>query len=41
MKTMLAAFAAILLIAIVADLALDEIGFESDERHTADSVRLD
>ena len=41
MKTMLAAFAVCLLIAVVADFGLDRAGFTSAERYTAPSVRLD
>lgn len=41
MKTMIVAFAACLLIAVVADVGLDRIGFSSAERQSADSVRLD
>lgn len=41
MKTMLIAFAACLLIAVVADIGLDRAGFTSAERQTADQVRLD
>ncbi|SDY40514.1 hypothetical protein SAMN05444004_101368 [Jannaschia faecimaris] len=41
MKTMFIAFAAALLIAVVADVGLDRIGFSSAERQSTDSVRLD
>ena len=42
MKTMLTAFAAALLIAVIADVGLDRIGFSSQERYSAPgSVRLD
>lgn len=41
MKTMLIAFAACLLIGVVADIGLDRVGFTSAERQTADQVRLD
>ncbi|WP_268884093.1 hypothetical protein [Jannaschia marina] len=41
MKAMLTAFAACILIAVVADIGLDRIGFTSEERQSADSVRLD
>ncbi|CUH39003.1 hypothetical protein JSE7799_01722 [Jannaschia seosinensis] len=42
MKTMFAAFAAALAIAVIADAGLDTIGFSSSERYAAPgSVRLD
>ncbi len=42
MKTMLAAFAATALIAVLADLGLDRYaGFSAEERQSAPSVRLD
>ena len=42
MKTMLTAFVATLLIAVIADIGLDNIGFSSAERYSASgSVRLD
>ena len=41
MKAMLAGFAAIILITIVAKNGLAEIGYSSQERYSSDSVRLD
>lgn len=41
MKAMLAGFALIAVIALGADLALDEIGFAAEEKQAGDSVRLD
>lgn len=41
MKAQLAAIAAMALIAVGADLALDRIGFDSAEHLSADLVRLD
>ena len=42
MKAMLAAFAAIVLIAIAADIGLDRFaGFSAEERQSGPSVRLD
>ena len=41
MKTMLAAFATALVIAVVAQVGLQNAGFTSAERFSADSVRLD
>ncbi len=41
MKTMLAAFATALVIAVVAQVGLDNAGFTSAERQTAPHVRLD
>ena len=41
MKTMLIAFAAALVIAVVADVGLNNAGFTSAERQTAPHVRLD
>lgn len=41
MKAMLAAFAAIALIAIGANVILDQVGFSSAERGTGSAVRLD
>lgn len=41
MRVMLTAFAAALLIAVLADVGLDRIGFSSAERQSAPSVRLD
>ena len=40
MKTMLFAFAAIAVIAVGADVALDQIGFSSQERTSGPAVRL-
>ena len=40
MKTQLFAFAAIVVLAVGADLILDQIGFSSSERSASDSVRL-
>lgn len=41
MKTMIAAFACALLIAVIAQVGLDNAGFSSAERQAASSVRLD
>ena len=41
MKAMLAGFAAIIVVAVGADFALDEIGFSSEERNSGAAVRLD
>ena len=41
MKVMLGAFAAIIVIAIVAFFGLGEAGFSSGERQASDAVRLD
>ena len=41
MKTMLLAFAAIAVIAVGANLFLNQAGFSSQERATGDAVRLD
>ncbi len=41
MKAMLVAFAAIIVIAIGADLALREAGFSSAEQNSGSAVRLD
>ncbi|MEM7491280.1 MAG: hypothetical protein AAF390_19375 [Pseudomonadota bacterium] len=42
MKAMLTAFAACLVIAVVADIGLDRIGFSSADRQSSpDTVRLD
>lgn len=41
MKAMLAAFAAIAIIAVGADYALDMAGFSAAQTTTSDSVRLD
>ena len=41
MKAMLAAFAVIALIAIGANVILDQVGFSSAERGTGSAVRLD
>jgi hypothetical protein len=41
MKTMFIAFAACLIIAVVADVGLDQIGFASSERQSTSAVRLD
>ena len=41
MRTMLAAFATAIAIAVVAQIGLDRAGFSSAERQTAPSVRLD
>lgn len=41
MKAMLAAFAAIVVIAIGASYGLERAGFSSEERQAAPSVRLD
>lgn len=40
MKTMLVAFASIALIAVAADVALDQSGFSAAERFSGDDVRL-
>ncbi|MGB3689068.1 MAG: hypothetical protein WBA02_07195 [Jannaschia helgolandensis] len=40
MKTMFAAFASALLIAVIAQVAYDNAGFSSAERQAASSVRL-
>lgn len=40
MKMMLTAFAAIVVIAIGADLALDRIGFSTSDRTAGEAVRL-
>lgn len=41
MKAMLAAFVAIAIIAIGADVALERAGFSAADRTTSDAVRLD
>ena len=41
MKAMLIAFAAIIVIAIGANVALDNVGFSSEERTAGSAVRLD
>lgn len=41
MKAMLAAFAAIVIIAIAADFGLEQAGFSAAERTTGAAVRLD
>lgn len=41
MKTMIAAFAAIVALALAADFALDHTGFSSPERQSGEAVRLD
>lgn len=41
MRVMLTAFAATIVIAALADLALDQIGFSSQDRYSSESVRLD
>lgn len=41
MKVMLGAFAAIIVISIVAFYGLGEAGFGSDQRQAGDAVRLD
>jgi hypothetical protein len=41
MKAMLAAFAAIAIIAIGANFALQQAGFSAADRTTGDAVRLD
>lgn len=41
MKAMLAGFALIAVIAVVADLTLDQVGFAADEKLAGDDVRLD
>ena len=41
MKAMLAAFAAIVIIAIAADFGLERAGFSSADRTTGAAVRLD
>lgn len=41
MKTMLAAFAAIVIIAVAASFILGNAGFSSQERGSSASVRLD
>ena len=41
MKAMLAGFALIAVIAVGADLVLDQVGFAADEKHAGDDVRLD
>ena len=40
MQAMLAGFAAIIVIAIGADMVLDEVGFAASERFTGEAVRL-
>ncbi|MEW9919210.1 hypothetical protein AB2B41_06325 [Marimonas sp. MJW-29] len=40
MKAMLTGFAAVILIAIGADLALDQIGFSSVERFSGEATRV-
>lgn len=40
MKPMLGAFAAIFVIAIIADFALDNAGFSAEERNSSSAVRL-
>ncbi len=41
MKTMLAGFAAMIAIAIVAGAALDNMGFSAAEQGSSENVRLD
>lgn len=41
MKAMWAGFAATIVIAIVANFGLAEIGFSAQDRYSGDSVRLD
>ncbi|WP_281359586.1 hypothetical protein [Roseobacter ponti] len=41
MKVMLLAFVSLAVIAVAADLILDEIGFSAQERGTGGAVRLD
>jgi len=41
MKSMLTGFAAILVIALGANLLLQQAGFSSDEKQSGSSVRLD
>ncbi|WP_298837039.1 hypothetical protein [uncultured Roseobacter sp.] len=41
MKAMFLAFAAMAVIAVGADFALDEMGFSAQERGTGGAVRLD
>ncbi|MDO6482637.1 hypothetical protein Q4525_04940 [Shimia thalassica] len=41
MQAMLAGFAAIIIIAIGANLVLDQIGFSSQDRYSGADVRLD
>ncbi len=41
MRVMLLAFAAIILIAVIADLGLDRIGFATQDRNSSQAVRLD
>lgn len=41
MKAMMLSFAAIIVIAIGANLVLDQLDFSSAERSVSDSVRLD
>lgn len=41
MKAMFAGFAAIVLIAVVADVGLDRLGFAAQDRLSGDAVRLD
>lgn len=40
MKPMLGAFAAIFVIAILAGIGLDQVGFSSEDRTSGDAVRL-
>ena len=41
MRTQIVALLAIVVIAVGADLALDELDYDTADRQTADSVRLD
>ncbi len=41
MRVMFIAFATTIVIAFVADFVLDQIGFSSQERQTAESVRVE
>lgn len=41
MKAMLSGFALIIAIAVGADLALDNAGFSSQDRHSGPNVRVD
>ena len=41
MKTMIFAFAVCILLSVIADVGLDQLGFSSEEQQSAASVRLD
>ena len=41
MKAMVAGFAAIIVLAVVADYALKQAGFSSQEKYSGNAVRLD